>query len=323
MSDTRPRDAERRALSGSVEDQARALVARLRTAPGCERCGGTGRLALVPGTPMAMDEDRRTFRPARPGETPYGVLREDGSAVEARPGYYHRGRADTSCPSCVGTGSPFRARVELAAYCGDEAPRAALGGGWLARDFKTIDRADARVWWGTSDGDKWRIFDLGGFAQNLSRWADVGPHAGWVLVLASVAAARVALAPWEQSKAGSGPNAGHADTHSDAPDEPPWPQSILDCPECTNHAPRRAIEAAEKWLACPCEEHERAVVSAGGGSPGSRITFYEGPAILLRSWGIKAQWEQAVLRASELAGESPVLNAIRSSLIEWSLGGER
>jgi hypothetical protein len=292
MSDTKLRDAERRALSGSVEDQARALVARLRAAPGCGRCGGQG-------------TDWR-----------------DGPwlAVVPPPADY---RPPVSCPSCAGTGSPFRARVELAAYCGDEAPRAALGGGWLARDFKTIDRADARVWWGTSDGDKWRIFDLGGFAQNLSRWADVGPHAGWVLVLASVAAARVALAPWEQSKAGSGPNAGHADTHSDAPDEPPWPQSILDCPECTNHAPRRAIEAAEKWLACPCEEHERAVVSAGGGSPGSRITFYEGPAILLRSWGIKAQWEQAVLRASELAGESPVLNAIRSSLIEWSLGGER
>jgi hypothetical protein len=60
MTDVRLRDAERRALSGSVEDQARALVARLRTAPG----------------------------------------------------------------------SPFRARVELAAYCGDKAARAAWAKAW-------------------------------------------------------------------------------------------------------------------------------------------------------------------------------------------------
>jgi hypothetical protein len=287
MTDVRLRDAERRALSGSVEDQARALVARLRTAPGCERCGGTGK--------------------AGPWDPAWDAL-----DVRRAP-----------CPSCAGTGSPFRARVELAAYAGSEAARAACPDAerpMKASTFAPHERHEA----------------FSGFISGLSRWSDISPggpcapacwgpneagervHAdgcrsfvrGWVLILASVAAARVAHKAARRAASGPGGQS----------------MSALAAREALRASLRSAIaaiEAAEKWLACPCEEHERAVVSASGGSPGSRITFYEGPAILLRSWGIKEQWEQAVFRASELAGESPVLNAIRSSLIEWSLGGER
>jgi hypothetical protein len=305
MTDVRLRDAERRALSGSVEDQARALVARLRTAPGCERCGGTGRLALVPGTSMAMDEDRRTFRPARPGETPYGVLREDGSAVEARPGYYHRGRADTSCPSCVGTGSPFRARVELAAYAGSEAARLVVpdvpGGFSLANGQRcahdpglSVDRITYPC---STRGCSTR------WLSGLSRWADIGPAPGWILVRASVAAARVA------------PSALRCDDpHSNHPDwQAPSGHRASECGRGVD--PRRAIEAAEAWLACPCEEHWTA----------RHVAHVEAVHLAwLPPPGQDAERHRDAIRhAARLAGEAPVLNAIRSSLIEWSLGGER
>jgi hypothetical protein len=245
MTDVRLRDAERRALSGSVDDQTRALTERLRagtlTRERLELAAFCGHQAAAAGLQPFADD-------------PYVASGEP-----------------TACTPCV------------------------------AESRRNYTFADDGSWWCLKHAHEHH--DLKLWLRGLSRWADVGPAPGWVLVLASVAAARVALPYAERGLV-------HRDGRPVADD-----QTFL--------APRRAIQAAEAWLACPCEEHERAVVSAGGGSPGSRITFYEGPAILLRSWGIKEQWEQAVFRASELAGESPVLNAIRSSLIEWSLGGEK
>lgn len=283
MSDQRLREAERRALTGSVEEKAKALTARVRTAPGCERCGGRG-LSSPP-----------TSGPRK-----------------GRPDYAER------CPACAGTGSPLRARVELAAYCREEAAHAALG----------LPPANLMLA---------RTTPLDVMVRNLSRWADISPggpcapdcwgpneagervHAdgcrsfkpGWVLVRAAVAAARVALdvdaAQWSEISR--------------------WKQA------------RHAIEAAETWLACPCEEHRiaavRALLAADPTSGGLERGWL--PVVPNRSgggWGEEtvgvwpstadtAEWNRrAIGLAANLAGEQPVRDAIRSALVKFALGGE-
>jgi hypothetical protein len=239
MSDTRSRALERAAASGSVDDQARALVARLRTAPGCERCGGTGR--------VWVHLSRRHF------------AREE------------------TCPPCAGTGSPFRARVELAAFAGHEAAAATLqpfaDDPYVASGAPTACSpcvaGDRRNYTFAGDGSWWCLkhahehHDLALWLRGLARWSDIGPAPGWALRMAAVAAARAALTALRCD-----------DPHSSHPD---W------------QAPRG--HRATAWLPPPGQDAER--------------------------------HRDAIRHAARLAGESPVLNAIRSSLIEWSLGGEK
>jgi hypothetical protein len=249
MTDVRLRDAERRALSGSVEDQARALTERLRA------------------------------------------------------------------------GTLTRERLELAAYVGHEA--AATAAGWTghhvldrgphsmvkASDFFASQGGLTQEW-----GRSWRqVFAAGleearaqaalsSWLSGLSRWSDIGPAPGWVLVRAAVAAARVAHKAAKRAASGPGGQS----------------MSALAAREALRASLRSAIaavEAAEKWLACPCEEHWTA----------RHVAYVEASHLAwLPPPGQDAERHRDAIRhAARLAGESPVLNAIRSSLIEWSLGGEK
>jgi hypothetical protein len=238
------------------------------------------------------------------------------------------------CSLCAGTGSPFRARVELAAYAGSEAARAAVGapilvapalpplpcpgseGSWHAAPHGACFCGygyDAHV-----NPDKnprlARELGLGAFLRGLSLWADVGPAPGWVLVRAAVAAARVALPEWEIQ------NVDEFDYQE--------PGGAWRSASVVGDAPRRAIEAAEAWLACPCEEHLGAWHDACVAQDGNALVPVWVPYPNIHDYfgqrrGCALDAHERIAAASHLAGEAPVLNAIRSSLIEWSLGGER
>jgi len=139
--DTTIRRRQREAAAGDPAAEAAWLAERLRAAPVCERCGG-----------------RRTWRDcSRHRDDQVSCGPACGVWKEALP-----------CPACAGTGSPFRARLELAAYCGSEAARAALGGGWLRDGWVHPDVLAMESW-----------------VRGLNAWADVGPVPGWVLVRAA------------------------------------------------------------------------------------------------------------------------------------------
>jgi hypothetical protein len=279
MSDTRSRALERAATSGSVEDQARALVARLRAAPGCERCDGHGKRWLV-----GNGWNKTSF--ADPSDA--GVMREE------------------SCAPCAGTGSPLRARVDLAAYCGDEAAIEVLGAPLVAALLAPVVGQTARAYLdhqalGALVGQinaGARPSTFSPWLAGLSRWADVGPAPGWVLRRAAAAAAREA-----QHHAPCCPN------H----DNPAEPEFMEGCPRWD--AAARALEADEAWLACPCEEHWSAL----------HVAYVEAGHL---AW-LPAPWTtpdvtrtvESIAAAAQLAGEDRVRDAIRSSLAEWALGG--
>ena len=253
MSDHTLSSLRRRARqTGSTEDRAAVIVARLRSAPACERCGGTGLVSMTLGA------------------------------------------GSQACPSCAGTGSPLRARVELAAHCRDEAARAVIpiaeahhpSGRWTS--WEHMDQHQA----------------LGAWVKSLARWSDIHPRAlGWVLVRAAVAAARVAL---EEMRCD--------DPHSNSPDwQAPRGHRATGC--ASGAAPRRAIAAAEAWLAGdPTEERwtafHVAYVEAG------HLAWLPPPC----STAHVARILDAISAAAALAGEAPVRRAICDSLVSWALG---
>jgi len=242
VSDLRLRELERSARHDPAARVA-LLTERLRTAPACERCGGTGWGGGFPD------------------------------------------RSKPPCPSCTGTGSPLRARIELAAWCGDEGARTVLPDLQLPTKRSTF-----------APHERHEAFT--GFVAGLSRWVDVGPAPGWVLVRAAVAAARVVL-----RTCGRGLGVGGQQIEVQ--------RAAL--------APRRAIEAAEAWLACPCEEHRRVwshewllTSPAAGSRHDPQSDWLPRP---LNGWDLR----DTPLNCVRLAGEKPVREAIQRALIEWSL----
>lgn len=194
-------------------------------------------------------------------------------------------RRSLCCPSCAGTGLTLRPRVELAAYCGDEASRHAGGlEGWATPNINPTERPFSE------------------WLAGLSRW---GPR---VLVRAAIAAARVALrflpcggSPHrQQGKAGR--------WYRKVGIEPCGAGEWEPC-ECDEA--RRAIEAAEAWVECPCEEHLLAWWEA---VPQPPLTWV--PVPLDTELG-----HLAIQGAAQLAGEAPVRSAIQRALISWALGG--
>ena len=292
--DARLRDAQRLAASGSPADRAALLVARLRVAPGCETCGGRAWQLLSHGR----------------GGLP----------------------APHSCVACAGTGTPFRARVELAAYCSDESARGALGYGPMsmrsvvgAVECPTTDTPLVEIAY---------VYTLPSWLRGLSRWADIGPVPGWVLVRAGAAAARVALPVWEASLGWTWSGGrllfqGVAGEDVDA---------TLDRGiDVRVGAPRRAIDAADAWLACPCEGHRIAAcvtlldaMPTEGGN--GRAWLPCPPNRPTGGWGLEtvgvwpstadtAEWNtRAVSLSARLAGEPAVRAAIQEALVSWSLG---
>jgi hypothetical protein len=139
-------------------------------------------------------------------------------------------------------------RVELAAWCGDPAARAAVSdcdGIWTV----SWERG---TWWG-KDSSPHTWLTVIEWAKGIERW---GYEAA---VRATVAAARVALAAWESGEEtcccgstmrGHGWGDGHAFTHACTYYTQDQPEGLFPC-ECFSPNPRLACEAAEAWIKAP------------------------------------------------------------------------
>jgi hypothetical protein len=250
--DSRLRELRRR-KGDSPLDRTLWLRELLKAPVACERCGGIG-LATPTGGPK-----------------------------KGRPDYA------ATCPACAGTGYPLRARVELAAYCGDEAARAVVA---VAECRPPLPSGRWESW---SHMDEFQA--LSAWLRGLSRWADVGHAPGWVLVRAAVAAATAFAA--------------HQGLEGWARIECRDPNDAMG-PACREEARSelRAIEAAEAWLACPCEEHERAWQAAFAVLP---LLWLPSPP------SEQASHEAEITQAARLAGEAPVREAIQKALVDWAL----
>lgn len=225
-------------------------------------------------------------------------------------------------------------RLELAAYCGSEAARGALGLGAAGEDCRDCggtgnehhaccdpeccpegpgDECGTCVGRGVVAPEPPA---LAAWLSGLSRWADVGPVPGWVLVRASVAAARVALPKYMADAHGLGINA-HGRLYEIDPGEWTSRAALNEAMLPVVLAPLRAIEAAEAWLDDPTEEHREACRAV----PFSAPSFAAHAAHLV---GFGYPHEDVHIRAcvedaARLAGETPVRAAICASLTEWAL----
>jgi hypothetical protein len=162
---------------------------------------------------------------------------------------------------------------------------------------------------------------LARWVAGLPRWHTLGPVAWWVPVRAASAAARVALARWERdeetcccgsSARGHSWGDGHTFTHACAYYTQDQPEGISPC-ECASPNPRRAVDAVDAWLACPCTAHWNAkhvaYVEAG------HLEWLPAPAA--------ERAIESIQPAADLAGEARVRDAIRTALTTWALGDHR
>ena len=240
----------------------------------CAKCGGKGRPSVARDT--APDWARRVLSPH-------------------------------PCPSCAGTGLTLRPRVELAAYCGDEAAAAVI---------------PTRVW--TDAHAKGLIPpqgvvlvspELPDWVTRLSRW---GPS---VMDRAAVAAARVALPTHERRlgetcMCGDGINGCYNHNFTHMCDYRGLPE--CECPPTPAPEARRAIEAAEHVLHGEegSEPYEHQRMWDEGWARGWRTQPW-----LPAPWASDGARVAEILAAARLAGEKPVRDAISKALIEWALGG--
>ncbi len=204
-------------------------------------------------------------------------------------------------------------RAELAAYCGHEGARLA----WGCRTWGTLPLYQENP--KPNPGPDGTLYEFVGVSTDLAPAYALAP---WVRglsrwgaeaqVRAAIAAARVALERWEEQE-GLISWEGKPGIRDAA-----WEWRLLpeDHPK---RSPRRAIEAAESWVACPCEEHEVAWSRAG-------IACAGGGNLVLAWLPIPADVDthehnlgQVPRNAAHLAGEAPVREAIQRALIEWSL----
>jgi hypothetical protein len=274
MTDSLSRSRERASrIEDSPEAQARVLVDRLRSAPPCEACGGSGRV-LGPRALAIADSLEFTLAEA------------ERAAPDA---------ARVTCGSCAGTGSPRRARFELAAYCGDGAARLAIAakpcGCPPADNFDVCASHGSFALW----------------CRGLSRWADVGPVPGWVLVRAMNAGARVVCAHW-------------LGEHN------PKERRALGI------APIGSLEASEAWEDEPGEatHGEWAVLwvrAWGPGWPGGPHGSQWLPVLPAGAQPGRGLWSPGPDVSMVLAecarnggGEAPVREAVSLALTRWALG---
>lgn len=212
----------------------------------------------------------------------------------------------------VRAGELAQDRLELAAYVGDVDARAALG--WEHGEPLTVDAG------------KLVQMPVGEWVAGLRRWdEDAAVHAALV-------AARVALPSWERGEEtcccgsgyrGHGWGDGHSFTH--VCDYYRNPLDPAPC-ECVSPAPRRAVEAAEAWLARPSEESmvawQQARLAAGldftmAWLPFPLVVAGVMPGILPAR---DRELRNSVTEAAALAGEPAVRAAIRDALTAWALG---
>ncbi len=197
----------------------------------------------------------------------------------------------------VRSGDLTQERLEFAAYCGDTGARLVVWPAmpdWVTPDhvFKGEDRF-GRAWENTTLGG-W-VAGLGAFGSLISATA---------LVRAAVAAARAALVVWEALP---------TTASYDADMEP------------VGTYPRRAVQAAETWLACPCASHVTALrrvvaVARHGGRFVPTWALLDSMFTPARDKVSRAEVEAVVLFASGQAGERATRDAIRKSLVSFALG---
>lgn len=219
----------------------------------------------------------------------------------------------------VRSGTLTREMVELAAYAGDVAARAALPP--FADDPTTASgkatacdpciNADGRNYTFDTPGG-WHCLrhatehpDLALWVRGLSRW---GPEA---LVRAAVAAARQALPIWASGEC--------ADAHSSHPDwQAPLRHLRLVCGNAARA--RSAIEAAEAWLACPCDAHIREWYEARDvAGPGVWLPYPNASRQQVGDRISALSADARIKEAAKIAGEPRVRDAVRSSLVAWAL----
>lgn len=206
-------------------------------------------------------------------------------------------------------------RVALAAYCGDADARAAAPGApWAlhASTFAPHERHEA----------------LAGFLAGLSRWGTevrirAAVAAAWVALDGWLSTRQPALRRWRNTLVNDGRGG--------------WRLKLLrhdvivldSAPDGFRHyAPLRAIEAAEAWLTCPCNEHQSAAQDAA--STGElRITFESAwwrqlSNLMLLDQCLQASQclEALAMSASRLvAPYDRVRNEIQAAIIDWAKVG--
>lgn len=83
-------------------------------------------------------------------------------------------------------------------------------------------------------------------------------------------------------------------------------------------APRRAVEAAEAWVGCPCPQHRAAAEEYSWGS--SPDATHASCLAVARAMITVDFAVQAVVDASELLAEEIIREAMRDAVVPWALG---
>lgn len=177
-----------------------------------------------------------------------------------------RGRSE--CPECASTGSPWRARLELAAYCGDADAHNALSPTCV--DGKVGGRICRSAW------HRREPRDISRFVEGLSRWNRIARcqspplPVAWVTRLAARAAQQVATHEEERRLLRRSAEGQRWEPEAITP-------SSVACQRCGSplffsarqrgsglcgpcdrvNDSRVALAAAVAWEACPCDRHDK------------------------------------------------------------------
>jgi hypothetical protein len=208
------------------------------------------------------------------------------------------------------SGQLSRERLELAAYCGDDAALAVLGDVFADERGHFFDYASIGL---TNPLKRESVLPvrLDSWLSGLSRWSGA-PY--YSLVRAAVAAAWTALAPWCDSTRMSGRVGLHAKRQE------------TERHGCTRCGPQQqALRAANEWLGCPCHSHQIAwYESTEAAYDADRIDAWLpypdlwNPIDITRGSALDA--DVRIGHAVRLAGDQPVREAIQQALISWALG---
>lgn len=206
----------------------------------------------------------------------------------------------------AGTLSPER--LELAAYCGHEGARGALGiAPWVGRvhfeDPPGFTAADGtRYEFSSPDVALAPAYALGPWVRGLSHW---GPT---VQVRAAVAAARVALPFWD---------AGRSEVREAAEEGLRRVKDWLDGTDGTTHRVRAAHDGGGPFAGTPHGIRSVLSIALRAESRDERGMGIDMPAII--RWAV-VQFNHH--RFAPEHGEPRVRAAIQSALITWALGSQ-
>jgi len=193
-------------------------------------------------------------------------------------------------------GTLTRARLEVAAYCGDPAARTLVPFAAVPREGLASRRSGTVIPVSYGCTDNWSL-EL--WLQVLPLWP---PEAS---ALAALSAARVVL-----HELGAPCGCGDQDT----PDHPLWAHEDWEGVEV-----RRAVAAGVVWTLCPCDRHLETWRLANV----AVTNLYNVPWLPRAVQGGHARADdrgRAVAAAREVGGAA-VRGAVRADLLEWALRG--